>query len=188
MLPPPVPDDRLSHLLHLLYQRDNYRRAQRDKRKSHFANLLMVRWTESFWVAITLYVLISRRASCKRGAYNRYLQPLICWPRMDHRSAFRASVLLACVIICSNVLCPVGAYLYNNRYAGWVKTPIHFWGSWASAREAHALSFCRKSAQPDEKFSAEIINTKSRALSYVEPIENEQRKSLCSLTSVFSLP
>ncbi|XP_010732359.1 carboxypeptidase A6 [Larimichthys crocea] len=78
----------------------------------------MVRWTESFWVAITLYVLISRRASCRRGAYNRYLQPLICWPRMDHRSAFRASVLLACVIICSNVLCPVGAYLYNNRYAG----------------------------------------------------------------------
>ncbi|XP_062235084.1 carboxypeptidase A6 [Platichthys flesus] len=37
---------------------------------------------------------------------------------LDHRSAFRASVLLACVIICSNVLCPVGAYLYNNRYAG----------------------------------------------------------------------
>ncbi|KAK2859443.1 hypothetical protein Q5P01_004063 [Channa striata] len=31
----------------------------------------------------------------------------------DHTNAFRASVLLACVIIC-----PVGAYLYNNRYAG----------------------------------------------------------------------
>ncbi|KAM8823000.1 carboxypeptidase A6 isoform 2-T2 [Spinachia spinachia] len=30
----------------------------------------------------------------------------------------RASVLLACVIICSNVPCPVGGHLYNNRYAG----------------------------------------------------------------------
>lgn len=36
----------------------------------------------------------------------------------DQRSAFRASLLLPCVIICSHVLCPVGAYLYNNRYAG----------------------------------------------------------------------
>lgn len=48
---------------------------------------------------------------------------------MDRGSAFRAFLLLACVIICSNVLCPVGAFLYNNRYAGWVKTPIHLWGS-----------------------------------------------------------
>lgn len=39
-------------------------------------------------------------------------------PRMDPRSAFRALLLPACVIICSNVLCPVGAFLYNNRYAG----------------------------------------------------------------------
>ncbi|XP_072234973.1 carboxypeptidase A6 isoform X1 [Leuresthes tenuis] len=37
---------------------------------------------------------------------------------LDHKRAFRASVLLARVIICSYLLCPVGAYLYNNRYAG----------------------------------------------------------------------
>lgn len=88
-------------------------------------------------------VLISWRAPLEKEP-NRDLPSLICWPRMelDHRSAFRASVLLACVIICSNVLCPVGAYLYNNRYAGWVKTPIHFWGS----PEPGVLSLCRKGA------------------------------------------
>ncbi|XP_075906397.1 carboxypeptidase A6 isoform X1 [Nelusetta ayraudi] len=38
---------------------------------------------------------------------------------MERRGvAFRALLLPACVIICSNVLCPAGAYLYNNRYAG----------------------------------------------------------------------
>lgn len=45
------------------------------------------------------------------------------FPRMGPRSAFRALLLPACVIICSNVLCPVVAFLYNNRYAGWVKIP-----------------------------------------------------------------
>lgn len=37
---------------------------------------------------------------------------------MDFRRMFHAWVLLTCVIICNNVLCPVGAYRYNNRYAG----------------------------------------------------------------------
>ncbi|XP_030612634.1 carboxypeptidase A6 [Archocentrus centrarchus] len=37
---------------------------------------------------------------------------------LDRRRTFRASVLLTCVIICNNVLCPVRGYLYNNRYAG----------------------------------------------------------------------
>ncbi|KAM6900173.1 carboxypeptidase A6 [Xenentodon cancila] len=36
----------------------------------------------------------------------------------SHRKGFCVSALLACVIICSNLLCPVGAYLYRNRYAG----------------------------------------------------------------------
>lgn len=39
---------------------------------------------------------------------------------LEHKRAFGASVLLTCVIICSNVPHPVGAYQYNNRYAGWV--------------------------------------------------------------------
>ncbi|KAA8580790.1 hypothetical protein FQN60_013748 [Etheostoma spectabile] len=43
---------------------------------------------------------------------------------LDHKSAFGASVLLASVIICGNVLCPVGAYLYSNRYAG---LQVDFW-------------------------------------------------------------
>ncbi|XP_041823445.1 carboxypeptidase A6 isoform X2 [Melanotaenia boesemani] len=44
----------------------------------------------------------------------------MCGSRMalDHMRAFLASFLLLCVIICIHVSCPVGAYLYNNRYAG----------------------------------------------------------------------
>ncbi|XP_014831153.1 PREDICTED: carboxypeptidase A6 [Poecilia mexicana] len=37
---------------------------------------------------------------------------------LEHKRAFGASVLLTCVIICGNVPHPVGAYQYNNRYAG----------------------------------------------------------------------
>uniref|UniRef100_A0A8C7SWM9 Carboxypeptidase A6 n=1 Tax=Oncorhynchus mykiss TaxID=8022 RepID=A0A8C7SWM9_ONCMY len=37
---------------------------------------------------------------------------------VNFRCAVQTLVLLGCVIILSNVLCPVGAYLYNNRYAG----------------------------------------------------------------------
>nr|XP_014015086.1 unnamed protein product [Salmo salar] len=37
---------------------------------------------------------------------------------VNFRCAVQVLVLLGCVIILSNVLCPVGAYLYNNRYAG----------------------------------------------------------------------
>lgn len=67
-------------------------------------------------------------ASCRRSRSVFLLWSAL--PRMDHRSALRALLLPACVIICSNVLRPVGAFVYNNRYAGWVKTPsIHFWCS-----------------------------------------------------------
>lgn len=59
-------------------------------------------------------------------------------PRMGPRSAFRALLLPACVIICSNVLCPVVAFLYNNRYAGWVKTPPFILGALQSLC-AHSL-------------------------------------------------
>lgn len=105
---------------------------------------------------------------------GRYLPlSLIRWHRMDRRSAFRAFVLLACVIICSDVLCPVGAYLYNNRYAGWVKPPIHLWGSWMlnrllrshSVGGAHWEVLCRD------------VCTRRRALSYT------RSKSLKSLRS-----
>ncbi|XP_068604226.1 carboxypeptidase A6 [Brachionichthys hirsutus] len=37
---------------------------------------------------------------------------------MERRSAFCATVWLACGVICTIVPCPVGAYRYNNRYAG----------------------------------------------------------------------
>ncbi|XP_076147025.1 carboxypeptidase A6 [Alosa pseudoharengus] len=37
---------------------------------------------------------------------------------MSLRHSLRTAVLLGCVIIYSNVGCPVDAYLYNNRYAG----------------------------------------------------------------------
>ncbi|KAL1006477.1 hypothetical protein UPYG_G00072870 [Umbra pygmaea] len=37
---------------------------------------------------------------------------------VDFRCPVHASILLGCVTILSNVLCPVSAYLYNNRYAG----------------------------------------------------------------------
>lgn len=108
----------------------------------------------------------------------RYLPSfLVCWPRMalEHRSAFRASVLLACVIICSNVLCPVGAYLYNNRYVGWVKTPIHFWGSWETGQTGaliHGERVLSKAAAGKahtwyQKLSADYLHIKRR-LSYVE--------------------
>eukprot|EP00063_Salmo_salar_P062041 XP_014036876.1 PREDICTED: carboxypeptidase A6 isoform X3 [Salmo salar] len=37
---------------------------------------------------------------------------------VDFRCAVHGSVFWGCVIILSNVLCPIDAYLYNNRYAG----------------------------------------------------------------------
>lgn len=139
------------------------------------------RWTESF--EFLSHFCSDKLACASEKEPNRDLPSLICWPRMelDHRSAFRASVLLACVIICSNVLCPAGAYLYNNRYAGWVKTPIHFWGS----REPGILSLCRKSAPwlSEEVFCRDYLHIKRRAVSYVESGDNEQRKSLCSTSS-----
>ncbi|XP_003967990.2 carboxypeptidase A6 [Takifugu rubripes] len=57
----------------------------------------------------------SGSASC-RSSRSVFLWSAL--PRMGPRSAFRALLLPACVIICSNVLCPVVAFLYNNRYAG----------------------------------------------------------------------
>uniref|UniRef100_A0A3P9I3M4 Carboxypeptidase A6 n=1 Tax=Oryzias latipes TaxID=8090 RepID=A0A3P9I3M4_ORYLA len=35
-----------------------------------------------------------------------------------HQSAFRVPALLTSVMICSSLLCPAGAFLYNNRYVG----------------------------------------------------------------------
>lgn len=83
--------------------------------------------------------------------------------KMERRSAFRTLVLPACVIICSNVLCPVGAYLYNNRYAGWVKTPHSFVrglrvpGRRArTAGKAHGTSFfCREPHAKDGLYLAQ---------------------------------
>ncbi|XP_024135976.1 carboxypeptidase A6 [Oryzias melastigma] len=45
---------------------------------------------------------------------------LMFWSRriLGYRSAFRVSAFLASVVICSSLLCPAGAFLYNNRYAG----------------------------------------------------------------------
>ncbi|XP_029516813.1 carboxypeptidase A6-like [Oncorhynchus nerka] len=37
---------------------------------------------------------------------------------VDFRCAVHGSVFWCCVVILSNVLCPIDAYLYNNRYAG----------------------------------------------------------------------
>lgn len=75
--------------------------------------------------------ILSRGSSQAAWSVSPVFDPLA--KKMERRSAFRTLVLPVCVIICSNVLCPVGAYLYNNRYAGWVKTPspppppIHSW-------------------------------------------------------------
>lgn len=81
----------------------------------------------------------SGSASC-RSSRSVFLWSAL--PRMGPRSAFRALLLPACVIICSNVLCPVVAFLYNNRYAGWVKTPPFISGALQSicaqsTRKAH---------------------------------------------------
>lgn len=89
-------------------RRLNYRRQ-----KSDFASL-MVRWSDTS--ELEPHVFSDLHPAEEPGRYHP--SSLIRWPRMDRRSAFRAFVLLACVIIYSDVLCPVGAYLYNNRYAG----------------------------------------------------------------------
>lgn len=87
----------------------------------------------------------SGSASC-RSSWSVFLRSAL--PRMGPGSL----LLPACVIICSNVLCPVVAFLYNNRYAGWVKTPPFISGALQSL-SAHTLLEKRTVERVHDRFS-----------------------------------
>lgn len=127
---------------------------------------MVVGWTENHQVSI--FVLV-------------YLHPSEClrlWSEMspDHMGAFRASVLLTWVIICNNVLCPVLGYLYNNRYAGWVKCPPPF------ISEATGIPIHVNTERETEVFRVKERRTLTSRLQTLPFIlwETEQRQPLCS--------